>query len=218
MSTHSDKFGSAIRRLVQWRLVAIQLKDNWGHSTLRTYIHYLLSLVQMRPDWSLDELSSLLETNHFISAHLTTIHHELIRSGVSLKKLCVIAKEQNDDLCTDFVQQMCQYSADELGFLDEFSKDERTLIQQHGHSKKGRCTSVCGVFVHGYWVSGEGLLTLDGIVASTVIEGSMTCEKFLYFLEHSVISNRLQLHLRPEIPILTFYRCHWHHHILEHWV
>ena len=45
-----------------------------------------------------------------------------------------------------------------------------------------------GAFVHGCQVSGEGLLTLDGIVASTVIEGSMACEKFLHFLEHSVVS------------------------------
>jgi hypothetical protein len=37
-------------------------------------------------------------------------------------------------------------------------------------------------------VSGERLLTLDGIVASTVIGGSMTHDKFLHFLEHSVLS------------------------------
>ena len=33
----------------------------------------------------------------------------------------------------------------------------------------------------------EGLLSLDGIIASTVVKGSMTCEKFLYFLEHSMV-------------------------------
>jgi len=48
-----------------------------------------------------------------------------------------------------------------------------------------------GVFVRGRRVSGEGLLTLDGIVASTVVEGSMTREKFLYFLEHTVVSTML---------------------------
>ena len=46
-----------------------------------------------------------------------------------------------------------------------------------------------GVFVRGQRVSGKGLLRLDGIVASTVVEGSMTQEKHLYFLEHSVVSS-----------------------------
>ena len=45
-----------------------------------------------------------------------------------------------------------------------------------------------GVFVCGQRVSGEGLLTLDGIVASTVVEGSMTRKKYLHFLEHSIVS------------------------------
>ena len=42
--------------------------------------------------------------------------------------------------------------------------------------------------MRGWRVSGEGLLTLDEIVASTVIEGSMTQKKYLHFLEHSIVS------------------------------
>jgi len=83
---------------------------------------------------------------------------------------------------------MGQYSPEELGFLDEFSKDERTLHRRRGRSKKGNRASVKGAFVRGRRVSGEGLLTLDGIVASTVVEGSMTQDKFVHFLEHSVVS------------------------------
>jgi hypothetical protein len=83
---------------------------------------------------------------------------------------------------------MAQYSAEEIGFLDEFSKDERTRHQRRGRAKKGKRAVERGVFVRGRRVSGEGLLTLDGIVANTVVEGSMTREKFIYFLEHSVVS------------------------------
>ena len=84
---------------------------------------------------------------------------------------------------------MGQYTAEELGFLDEFSKDERTSQRRRGRAKKGKRAVMRGVFVRGRRVSGEGLLTLDGIVASTVVEGSMTREKYLYFLEHSVVSS-----------------------------
>ena len=156
-------------------------------------VTYLLALVHQQPDWFLDELLDLLDTNRFISVHYTTIHQELEHAGVSVKKLWIIAKERHEDLQADFIRQMGQYSTEEIGFLDEFSKDERTTQRHHGRAKKGRRACMRGVFVRGRRVSGEGLLTLDGIVASTVVEGSMTREKFLYFLEHTVVSNMFSI-------------------------
>ena len=50
-------------------------------------VDYLKRLIKARPDWFLDELLLLLETNRFISAHYTTIHRELVRANVSTKKL-----------------------------------------------------------------------------------------------------------------------------------
>ena len=149
---------------------------------------YITALINHRPDWFLDELLGLLDTNRFIAVHFSTIYRELERSGVSLKKLRRIAKERNEDLRADFVRIMSQYRLEEIGFLDEFSKDERTLHRRRGWAKKGKRAVMQGAFVCGCRVSGEGLLSLDGIVASTVVEGSMTRDKFLYFLEHSVVS------------------------------
>jgi len=150
---------------------------------------YLLALVRQCPEWFLDELLDLLASNRFISMHYTTIHRELERMGISVKKLQIIAKECDEDLQADFIRQMGQYSAEELGFLDEFSKDERTSQHRRGRAKKGKRAVMRGVFVRGRRASGKGLLTLQGIVASTVVEGSMTREKYLYFLEHSVVSS-----------------------------
>ena len=63
---------------------------------------------------------------------------ELECSGVSLKKLRWIVKECDENLCADFVRTMGQYSSEEIGFMDEFSKDECTLHWHCGHSKKGK--------------------------------------------------------------------------------
>ncbi|KIJ12708.1 hypothetical protein PAXINDRAFT_53527, partial [Paxillus involutus ATCC 200175] len=61
-------------------------------------LQYLIELVHHRPDWFLDELVGLMECNHFISVHYMTIHRELLRADVSLKKLHKITKEHNEDL------------------------------------------------------------------------------------------------------------------------
>ncbi|KAG2340485.1 hypothetical protein BDR05DRAFT_889790, partial [Suillus weaverae] len=56
-------------------------------------IDYLLQLVHDNPDYFLDELVHLTQTNHLISVHFTTIFNELDRAGMSHKKLKCIASE-----------------------------------------------------------------------------------------------------------------------------
>ncbi|KAF8813465.1 hypothetical protein BYT27DRAFT_7084722 [Phlegmacium glaucopus] len=132
-------------------------------------INYLRRLIRHRPNWFLNELLYLLETNRFISVHYTTIHWELVRAGLSSKKIKKIASEQNENLQADYIGRIAQYSLEQLGFLDEVSKDERSSFRAHGQSWKGL-----------------GLLTIDGMISDTVVEGSMTHAMFLEYLEGSV--------------------------------
>jgi hypothetical protein len=40
-----------------------------------------------------------------------------------------IAKERDEDMHADFIHRMAQYAPEELAFLDEVSKNERTPHQ-----------------------------------------------------------------------------------------
>jgi transposase len=151
-------------------------------------VQYLIQLIHQNPDYFLDELLYLLETNRFISANYITIHRELERCGVSHKKLKRIAIERDEAKRADFIRHMAQYSPEELGFLDEVHKDERTLGRRFGQSKKGRIAQKSQPFVRGRRTSTEALLTLDGVVEGTVVEGSMTAALFLEFLKFNVVS------------------------------
>ena len=77
---------------------------------------------------------------------------------------------------------LAQYSPEQLGFLDEVSKDERASARSQGRSRKGTHTVRKGVFICGQCFSAEGLLTIDGMISNTVVEGSMTCDWFLHYL------------------------------------
>jgi transposase len=101
-------------------------------------IQYLLWLIQHCPDWFLDELLDLLWTNRFISIHYTTIHRELAHAGMSLKKLKVIAKERNEPLQHDYMQRMAHYTPEQLGFLDETSKNDKMPAQRRGRIRRDR--------------------------------------------------------------------------------
>jgi transposase len=86
-------------------------------------IQYLLQLVKNNPDYFLDEMLNLLQTNRFISVHFTTIFRELKCAGMSRKKLKRIAIERNEERRADFVARMAQYQPEGLRFMDEVSKD-----------------------------------------------------------------------------------------------
>ena len=151
-------------------------------------IHYILQLVRLRPDWFLDELLDLLKTNRFISVHYVTIHRELQRAGVSYKKLKKIASERKEEARNAYIAHISQYEPEEIGFIDETSKNEKTASRGYGRSKKGRRAIMRQRFVRGTRLSATALLTVNGIVASTVVEGSMNREMYLDFLEHHVVS------------------------------
>ena len=99
-------------------------------------VDYLLQLVRQRPDWFLDELLDLLKTNRFISVHYVTIHCELVCAGALLKKLRKIALERKEEGRHDFMNRMAQYSPEELGFIDETSKNDKTAARSRGRSQK----------------------------------------------------------------------------------
>jgi transposase len=150
-------------------------------------VEYLKSILSHRPDWFLDELQSLLLTNRFISVHFVTIQRELLRAGISYKKIRRIASERSEVLHADFIRRMAQYLPEQLGFLDEMSKDKRTSFRPRGRSAKGRRAIKKGVFIRGRHFSVEGLLTIDGMISNTVVEGSMMKSMFLEYLETSVV-------------------------------
>jgi len=154
----------------------------------REDIDYLLELIHDNPDYFLDELLSLLETNRFISVHYTTIFCELKQLNVSRKKLKRIALERDEERRADYIARMARYSPEEVGFLDEMSKDVRSVGRCYGRSRRNTCAQKKQAFVRGRRTSTEALLTLDGIVTGTVVEGSMTKELFLEYLEFNVVS------------------------------
>jgi transposase len=77
-------------------------------------VQYLIQLIEENPDYFLDELLNLLKTNHFISIHYTTIHNQLLRSGVSRKQLQHIALEQNEVGRANFIARIAQYAPHEI--------------------------------------------------------------------------------------------------------
>lgn len=183
-------------------------------------VKYLLCLVQHRPDYFLDELNDLLKENRFISVHYSTIIRELGRCGISVKKLRRIALECCPDKRAAYIARIGQYSPEQLGFIDETSKDDRTPARCYGRSKKGRKAQKRQRFVRGKRLTATGLLMMDGMMASRVVQGSMDGEMFCSFLEEEVVRSIGLTYICHFLMPWTFVSSSYHcvHHSLESWV
>ena len=74
-----------------------------------------------------------------------------------------------------------------LMFGDEAHKDERTSNRRTGWSRRGSRCVQRKCFVRGKRFSILPILTLDGIIAHDIVEGSVTSERFVEFLRELVV-------------------------------
>ena len=96
------------------------------------------------------------------------------------------AHEQNELLRNTFIAKVGrEYRPDQLIFMDEASKDERSLSREYGYSFKNTFAIKKIVFIRGVRYTILPALSLQGFIAVDIIEGSCTKERFREF----VISN-----------------------------
>ena len=71
--------------------------------------------------------------------------------------------------------------------MDEASKDERTLSRGYGYSFKNTFATKKNVFVRGIQYTILPALSLQGIIAVDIMEGSCTKDKFKEFVVSNVV-------------------------------
>ena len=83
---------------------------------------YMIALINHRPDWFLDELLGLLDTNRFISVHFTTIYCELKCSGCPLKSWDGLQRNVMRICIVILLGQWVNTALRRLAFLMSFQK------------------------------------------------------------------------------------------------
>ena len=98
------------------------------------------------------------------------------------------AYERNELLRSTFIAKVGrEYKPEQLIFMDEASKDERTLSRGYGYSLKNTFATKKNVFVRGVRYTILPALSLQGIIAVDIMEGSCTKERFKEFVISNVV-------------------------------
>ena len=98
------------------------------------------------------------------------------------------AKERNELLRSAYMVKMgSQYSAEQLIFIDESAKDERTLSCMYGYSLMNTRVVKKNVFVRGKRYTILPALSTDGFIAVEIREGSYDKKSFENFIISQVV-------------------------------
>jgi transposase len=137
----------------------------------------------------LDELQLELQVQRNVFVSLTTIMRTLRRLHFSNKRVSVQALERNDLQRAIFMNQIGAAVPDPamLMFTDESAMNNRAHSRRYGWSLVGTRCVQRQAFVRGQRYSILPVLTLDGIIAFDLIEGSVTGERFVRFLREMVV-------------------------------
>ena len=72
-------------------------------------------------------------------------------------------------------------------FVDETSKDDRTIYRHYGRAVLGQRANVSAPFVRGERFSIVAALTVDGYITQRVVPGSLDGEEFFDFITQDVV-------------------------------
>jgi hypothetical protein len=176
----------------------------------------LIQLINERKDWFLDELVSEMARRTSKVVSIPTLWRSLEICGITRKKVCIniicmsiiflfeylvitilflnnklekAAKERSEILRANYILTIgTHYNPNQLIFLDESSKDERTLSRQYGYSLKNTRAIQKVVFLRGTRYTILPALSLDGILAVDIMVGSCNKERFRNFILTQVVS------------------------------
>jgi transposase len=154
-----------------------------------TAVEGLYDLLVESPELYLDEIAEYLALYHDLPISTTALHDNLTELGLTWKIMRRAALERDDALRAAWLEDtLLRYTADEMVFLDESSKDGHTIFRKYGRSPRGERPVIQGLQDRGTRYSILPAITVDGYIAVRVIEGSVDGAEFFDFVLNDLVS------------------------------
>jgi transposase len=154
----------------------------------------LHELITENPSLLIDEIGEWLALYHDQLISTTALHDNLKDLGLTYKRLKRVAAERDDGYRSDWLHNiMTNYTANQLVFLDESSKDDRTILRRYGQAPSGQAPVDNVSLNRGIRYSILPALTINGYMAVRVVEGSIEGAEFYDFVLNDVMSTYIFL-------------------------
>ena len=151
-------------------------------------INYIYSILEANPGLYVDEIQQRLFEARNIDVSIATISRALRRLAMSNKKVAREALERDEVLRATWLAEYGDIPPESYLWLDESSVDDRTNQRCNGWASLGHACVRRETFIRGCRFSILAALSVDGIVALDIFEGSVTKDRFISFLKEQIVS------------------------------
>jgi transposase len=158
------------------------------HSLNSIHIYGLIAVIQASPAMYLDELQDWLALEHDVLISKTALHNNIQAAGLTYKLLRRRAAER-DELAREQWREdvRVNFVATQMVWMDESSKDDRTIYRHYGRAATGERAVIDTQFVRGQRYSILPAMTIDGYIATRIISRSVEGEEFFDFIVEDVV-------------------------------
>jgi transposase len=112
--------------------------------------HNLYTLLEKALEMYLGEIQDWIALAHEVHISKSALHDNIRDTGISFKLFCRAAVERNEDSWEEWKQDAnAHFTASQMVFIDETSKDEQTIYRHYGHSITGTCMTITANFMQG---------------------------------------------------------------------
>lgn len=150
-------------------------------------MNYIYSILEANPGLYVDEIQQLLFEVWNAEVSVATVSRALRRLAITHKHVAKEALERDELVRATWIAQYGDIPIESCIWLDESSVDDRTNQQRHGWALLGRACERRETFIRGQRFSVLPALSVDGIIALDIFEGSVTKEHFIQFLREQIV-------------------------------
>ena len=110
--------------------------------------HDLYMLLEEAPEMYLSEIQDCIALAYKVYISRTALHVNIHDAGMTFKLLCKAAAECDEDLWEEWKQDVnAHFTASQMNFVNETSKDDQMIYQHYGHLITGSCATISANFV-----------------------------------------------------------------------
>ena len=148
---------------------------------------YLAKRLQHSPAMYLDELADGLAEDRGVTVSVPTLSRALHRLALSRKQISREALERDELLRATWQAAYSHIPKESFLWLDESSIDNLTNRRSEGWSSLGRACVQRALFLRGQRYLILPALSIEGMVAMDILEGSVTKLKFINFIREQLV-------------------------------
>ena len=145
------------------------------------------AFIERNPAAYLDEIQQHLLDTKNVWVSTSTISRTLAQMEITIKQISKTAAERDELVRAIWKGKHGRIAKENIVWLDESSVDDLTNQRLRGWAELGRACVRRDTFIRGQRYSILPALTIEGIIAFDIFEGSVTKERFIKYLRTHLV-------------------------------